>query len=312
MSESVYEIFQNKTNRAVAAAEKRSAEVRARDGRIAEIDRELSEMGMRIFATALKGGEDRDREFNKLQTRISMLNAEKKERLRALGLPEDYTDIKYECSKCSDTGYQGYKMCDCMKKALLRQNYERSGIGKYLENQTFESFDLKYYPEKVRSNMSNVLKDAKEYAEKFDASSSTSLLFMGSTGLGKTHISSAIAKKVIEKGCSVVYDSAHNIISAFERDRFAKDGEVRSDRYLDADLLIIDDLGSEIQSKSSTSYFYTVINTRLIASKPTIVSTNLNPKELTEVYDTRIVSRLFGEYKVLIFEGEDIRKAKRT
>ena len=144
MAESVYEIYQNKTFLARAEADKRSAEVWAKDGRIAEIDRELSETGMKIFAAALHGGENRDSAYCKLESRVFMLKSEKKERLKALGYPEDYTEVKYECEKCSDTGYQGYKMCDCMKKALIRQNYEQSGIGKFLASQTFDNFDLSH------------------------------------------------------------------------------------------------------------------------------------------------------------------------
>lgn len=313
MSESVYDIFKDKASLARDAADRRTAQACAMDSRIAEIDKELSETGMKIFAAALSGEENRDAAYKKLETRLNILKAEKKDRLVALGLPEDYTDVKYECEACSDTGYVGIKMCSCLKKALIKQSYKNSGIGKYLEKQTFENFDVSLYPfGEIRQKMTEVLNRAKKYADTFSENTSDSLLFVGGTGLGKTHVSSAIAKSVIDKGFSVSYDSAQNIISAFERERFLRDGERHdSDRYLNADLLIIDDLGAEVQSKSSVSYFYTIINTRIIASKPTIVSTNLSAKELTYQYDSRIVSRLLGEYKVFLFEGDDIRKVKR-
>lgn len=310
MAESVYDLFKDKAKNARDAADKRSAEVWAKDKRIEEIEREISRTGMKLLSAALS--ENRDTLYKKIEAELFALNNEKKARLTALGLPEDYTDIKYECDKCSDTGYIGIKMCDCLKKAIYKENYKKSGIGKYLEKQTFDNFDLSLYPfGEARENMSLTLARAKAFAESFSSSTSESLLFVGKTGLGKTHISSAIAKTVIEKGFSVVYDSAQNIISAFERDRFVKEDERESEKYLNADLLIIDDLGAEVQNKSTASYFYTVLNTRLISAKPTIVSTNLSAKELTAQYEERIVSRLFGEYSVFLFTGEDIRKVKR-
>lgn len=310
MAESVYDIFKGKAQRARDAADERCAQVYAKDKRIYDIDRELADTGMKIFAAALADDDKREAAFARLEARLNALKAEKADRLEALGLPRNYTDVKYECEKCSDTGYVGIKMCDCLKRAVTQQNYQRSGIGKYLESQTFDNFDLSLYPMENRRDMENTLKAARGFARDFG--SGESMLFLGGTGLGKTHLSSAIAKEVIKKGHTVAYDSAQNILSAFERDRFLREDERRvSDKYLEADLLIIDDLGSEITSKSSTSYFYTVINTRLIASKSTIVSTNLNVNELRTQYDDRIVSRLLGEYTVCLFKGDDVRKVKR-
>ncbi len=313
MEKNVYELFKDKAQRARDAADARSHEVWSRDRRIEEIEKELSQTGLKLFGAALAPEGEREAVYSRLEARIASLRAEKKERLRALGLPEDYTDVKYECEKCSDTGYVGIKMCDCLKKAIHKERFATSGIGKYLEKQTFDNFDLELYPfGEKRENMARILRQAKRYAESFSESTSESLLFVGGTGLGKTHISSAIAKCVIEKGYSVSYDSAQNIISAFEKERFGREGaEADCEKYLKADLLIIDDLGAEVHSRSSVSYFYTLINTRLIASKPTIVSTNLTAKELTADYEERIVSRLFGEYSVFLFTGDDIRKVKR-
>ncbi|MBR6633957.1 MAG: ATP-binding protein [Clostridia bacterium] len=313
MSENVYEIYENKAHLARKSADRRSAEVWAMDKRIAEIDKELSATGLKLLSAALLDDGKREEAYKRLEADIFALRDEKKKRLIALGLPEDYTDVKYQCEKCSDTGYVGIKMCECMKRALTKQNYKSSGIGKYLEGQTFDNFDLSLYPfGEARENMSRIFNQARSFADSFSPDSSESLFFMGGTGLGKTHLSSAIAKEVIEKGYSVVYDSAQNIISTFERERFARDESVlKSQKYFDAQLLIIDDFGTEIQSKSSISYFYTLINTRLISSKPTIISTNLSGKELNSQYDSRIVSRILGEYTIRQFMGEDIRKLKK-
>lgn len=306
---SVFEMYKFKADKARAEADRRCELVWAKDSRIEEIDRELSKIGMDIFAASLLDDEKREAEYKRLETKLALLRSERKDRLLALGLDEHYTDVKYECEKCSDTGYVGIKMCDCLKKTVRQKSYKNSGIGKYLENQTFDNFDLNFYEfGKKRNDIADNVKRLKEYAEGFSENTTQSLLLMGGTGLGKTHLSSAIAKLVIEKGFSVYYDSAQNIISTFERDRFLRDGEKAvSDRYFDCDLLIIDDLGAEVHSKTSVAYFYTLINTRLISGKPVIVSTNLDAKGIAANYENRIASRLLGEYKVFWFEGKDLR-----
>lgn len=309
---SIFEIYKSKADKARSDADERSRLVWEKDKRIEEIDRELSGIGMEIFAAALLGDEKREAEYQRLQTKLALLRAEKKDRLLALGLDEHYTDVKYECEKCSDTGYVGIKMCDCLKKTIRQRSYKNSGIGKYLEDQTFDNFDLNYFEfGEKRSNAAKHVSNLKKYAEEFSENTTKSLLIMGTTGLGKTHLSSAVAKIVIERGFSVYYDSAQNIISTFERERFLRDDEKPvSDRYFDCDLLIIDDLGAEIKSKNSVSYFYTLINTRLISGKPVIISTNLDAKGITANYDKRIASRLFGDYDLYFFEGKDVRGLK--
>lgn len=310
---SVFELYKHKADKARSDADLRSKLVWEKDKRIEEIDRELSGIGMEIFGAALLGEGKREEEYNRLQGKLALLRAEKKDRLLALGLDEHYTDVKYECEKCSDTGYVGIKMCDCLKKTIRQKSYKNSGIGKFLEDQTFDNFDLNYFEfgEKRNAAAKNV-RDLKKYAESFSEKTTDSLLIVGSTGLGKTHLSSAVAKVVIEKGYSVYYDSAQNIITTFERERFLRDDEKPvSDRYFDCDLLIIDDLGAEIHSRNSVAYFYTLINTRLISGKPVIISTNLDAKGIVSNYDNRIASRLLGDYSLFFFEGKDIRALKK-
>ena len=309
---SISEIYKNKAEKARNDADRRCDEVYLKDKRIEEIDKELSGLGMAIFAAATKDDEEREAEYKRLETRLSLLREERKDRLKTLGLPGNYTDVVYECPKCSDTGYIGIKMCDCLKKTLNARKFKNAGIGKYLQSQSFDNFDLSLYPfGKIRNAMSETFSLVKKYAESFSEDTTDSLLFVGATGLGKTHLSSAVAKAVIEKGFTVYYDSAQNIISTFEKERFLREGEtLNSDKFFECDLLIIDDLGAEVQSRSSVSYFYTLINTRLISGKPVIISTNLGATELKNQYEARIVSRLFGEYKVFLFEGDDLRNRK--
>ena len=304
--------FEDRRKLALAEAEKREAEVYAKSSEIRAIDLELSNTGLKLFKAGLLPETKRKAEFDRLENLTFSLQAKKRELLSKLGYPEDYTKPHFECEKCADTGYVGHKMCDCYKNYLVRERAHASGLGKYLDSQNFDTFSLEYYPQKSRTTMKVNLDSCRDFAERFDGKNGESLLFVGTTGLGKTHLSSAIAQKVIEKGFSVVYDSAQNILATFERDRFSQSISKPSDKYFNCDLLIIDDLGTELRGTSSASYFYTLINSRLVASRSVIISTNLSPTALSQQYEERFVSRLFGEYNVFIFEGEDIRKIKKV
>ena len=157
-----------------------------------------------------------------------------------------------------------------------------------------------------------VLCAAKDFAESFDKTGKN-LLFIGGTGLGKTHLSTAIAARAIERGFDVVYETAQNVIADFEYDRFKSgygESESRSERYLACDLLIMDDLGAELTNQFTVSSLYNIINTRINLGKSMLISTNLGQKNLFERYDERITSRLFGEFDPYLFRGVDIRRQK--
>lgn len=302
--------FENRRETAIREAEARCQEVYSAIPEIAAIDKELSETGLKLFRAGMLPEVEREAEFSRLGGLTAFLQEKRKALLIENGYPEDYTKPHFHCEKCSDTGYIRHIMCDCLKKHIAEKNVRASGLGRYLDKQTFETFSLDYYPAKARISMSDTLEQCRAYADSFNGKTGESLLFLGSTGLGKTHLSSAIAQKVIAKGFSVVYDSAQTILSTFERDRFSQSANKPSDKYFDCDLLIIDDLGTEIKGASATAYFYTLINTRLVASKSVIITTNLKPEDIRRQYEERIVSRLFCEYTVYFFEGNDIRKIK--
>ena len=232
--------------------------------------------------------------------------------LCANGYPADYSDVHYECNECSDTGFVNGKMCKCMRTALNYAGYESSGVLKLIEKQNFETFDLTYYEGGERQHMESILNRAKSYAAKFDGNSMSNLLFMGQTGIGKTHLSSAIAKVIIDNGYDVVYESAQKIFADFEAERFGRvpAGEDRTRRYMECDLLIIDDLGTELTNQFTISSLYNVINSRLNRRKSMIINTNLMQAELCDRYSDRISSRLFGLFSPYLFTGDDIRSRK--
>lgn len=311
----VREAFEKKRADAVALAEQHMSEVTAKCPDFIEVNYALSLTGLRLFETSFKGTDGLEERIDKIRKENLDLQSVRQQMLEENGFPKDYLDVKFACTKCNDTGYVGVKMCSCMKNALVKEAYNRSGLGKVLENQTFDNFDLSYYAEgEDRKQMASILEKAKKYVADFgNPELDSNLLFIGTTGLGKTHITTAVAKGIIEKGFDVVYDSAQNIIRAFEMERFDKDERagLETQRYFDCDLLIIDDLGTEFRNSFTQSCIYNLLNTRINAGKCMIISTNIDstPK-LRESYDDRIFSRLIGTFRSFKFVGQDIRLEK--
>ncbi len=280
----------------------------------ADIDREIAMTGSRIMAEALGRSTD-GKTVDQIHAEYDALVERKKQLLRDNGYPEDFCDIKFCCQRCSDTGYVGINICDCLKKEIVSASLEASGLYSLVEEQTFESFSLDYYEKDDKIVMAQNVAILKSFAESFEPGQSDSFLFLGPTGLGKTHLSTATAKAVIERGAYVVYESSIKLFSDYEAKRFGNsgyfgEGDDDVEKYLDCDLLIIDDLGCEMTNQFTVSCLYNIINTRMIRKRSTIISTNLGATELRKRYSDRIISRIFGEFKPLVFRGTDIREQK--
>ncbi len=304
----VKEALDERRRRALDVAEERNAALRQTYPEIEQIDRELTKTGLLLFRAASGVGD-----VQAIRERNLQLNEKRRALLLSYGYPENYTEVQYTCPLCADSGYQGIRMCSCFREALIRENIRCSGIGNLIDQQTFDNFDLDWYKnqgDKAYEQMKAIYTHAKSYAETFGTDSGN-LLFMGSTGSGKTHLCTAIASTVIRRGYGVLYDTAQGIISAFETDRFKNgysDAPAMSDKYMDCDLLIMDDLGTEFQTAFALSCLYNLINTRQNQGKATIVSTNLAPAALAQRYDDRIYSRIIGsDYKVFAFAACDHR-----
>lgn len=297
-------------SRAITDFENRRLEIVSEIPELLGIEMKLSQTGTRIMTAALSHELD-DKKLEELKNENEELLRRKADLLRAHGKDVDSLNIKYTCPKCGDTGYVGVDMCECMKHELIRAEFESSGLSSLLETQSFDSFSTDYYTGADKARIETNLRLLREYAESFTGKGDDSWLLLGATGLGKTHLSTSVAKAVIEKGHSVVYESAQGLISAFEAKRFGGDYESNGEeRFYEAELLIIDDLGVEVANQFTVSCIYNVINTRICGRMPTIINTNLTQGELRERYADRITSRLFGEFRPLVFTGRDVRGQK--
>ncbi len=310
------EIFKVREDQARDAAFMRKCEVEAAIPEVREINNALASTGAEIAIELAKGSHNIEERINALRDKNLALQEKRAELLVANGYPADYTMPKFMCEKCQDSGFVGTRICECFHREVVKNTIRNSGIGALVDTQTLESFDLKYYAHDPNafSDMKDNLDQVKQYIDKFKPGSS-SLLFMGATGLGKTHLSTVIAKAIIEKGYDVVYDTTQNILGDFEYERFGRGyntdtEEKTTDKYFDCDLLIMDDLGTELTNNFTVSCLYNLLNSRINASKPIIINTNLTGKELRERYDNRITSRLMGEFAILLFVGKDIRQQK--
>ncbi len=277
-----------------------------------------------LAARAVIQGADARAKLEELKKQNQQLQTELNKIIATFGLPQNYLDEWYVCNQCHDTGYVNGKMCSCLKQLLRNSAYEELNRDSQLELCDFDTFSLDYYPKIPMPSqsqtdkrttyydyMSGVFARCRQYASNFNPKSS-SLMFQGAPGLGKTHLSLAIAKAVIDKGFGVVYASAPLILMKMEKEYFSYNNCFDTQQLLlDCDLLIIDDLGTEFIGKTGKSAFYNIINLRTAQKKPIIISTNLAGKELETMYDKRIISRIIGACKPIKFCGVDIRQQKR-
>ena len=287
-------------------AEARTRELYKAVPSLAEVDKRLAESGPAMVKAALSGDPAALEEIK--QTNLQ-LQEQRRELLTSHGFRPDEDAPVYTCAECSDTGYVGQKVCTCVRKEITLSAYTASGLGKGLVDKTFDNFFLRYYDGEDKDRMATVLEKCKGYAKNFTPES-PSLLFMGKTGLGKTHLSAAIAGAVAAKGYRVVYETSQKLFDTYEAARFGRENAPDTEKYESCDLLLIDDLGAECGSQYTAATFFNLLNTRLMENKPTLINTNLNRAQLEKNYGERVLSRLLGEFRVLLFAGKDVRMQK--
>ena len=312
----------NLRNKNIKDYEQRRKKFREKCLRGAVIEDKIASTSIFIARSVLSGKNVRE-ELAKLKEEIDGLKKELTLILKKANLPKDYLEIKYNCKICLDAGYVGGIMCDCFKKILRNVTYNRLSRLSPLTLCNFSTFNLDYYngtgvspssvankSTKEREKMQKIYNFCMDYANNF-CIGSVNIFMIGETGLGKTHLSLAIANKVIEKGFGVVYASVPNITSKLEKERFRYLSEENTEKHLsECDLLILDDLGTEYHTPFSNSIMYNIINNRLLLGRSTIISTNCSLKMLESDYSKRLISRIWGNYKLLRFCGSDIRAQK--
>ena len=306
--------YEERRRLAIQTAEARAAELHRTCPELAEIDRAQAATGMQLFREAMAGGDDLEARLSKIRSEHETIRKMRDELLASRGFAPDYTEPAFACRLCRDTGFVEAEMCDCMRRALVEEGIRSSGIGRLINHQSFENFSLSYYQssEEDAARARYALSRTRQYAETFSPQSGN-LLLIGPTGLGKTHLSTSIARTVLERGYDVVYETIQNVMSDFEYDRFKSgygETEVRGERYLACELLILDDLGTEQTTSFVHSTLYHLLNTRLNHGRQTVINTNLTGEELRDRYNDRITSRLLGEYELLLSSGNDIRMQK--
>ena len=312
------EVLRRARERLAMAKEDRESENRehlqtayARVPRLQEIDRQLRLTMAMAAQAAFSQGEDPAELLDEARRKNLALQQERAE-LVALHFEEGYLDDSPICENCNGNGYVGSAMCECLRE-LCRQEQKKELTFLNVGRESFDQFRLDYYPERdnIRAIMEKTFQACRRYAIGF-SEKSPNLLFSGDTGLGKTFLSACIARTVADNGYSVMYESAGHLFGRLERAKFSGDEEARreSEKYLACDLLIVDDLGTEMPGQFTTSALYSLINDRILAGKPTIISTNLTSEEFAQRYNRQIASRLRGSYLRMPFVGDDIRVIK--
>ena len=291
---------------------------------IQRLDDSMRQQMTELVRLTLSKAPDVKERIAAIQKRNLDMQAEKAELLVGHGYPMDYLEDIYSCKICKDTGVFNAQPCECVKRLYNAELTQEVGTLLKNNNESFEHFRFDYYSDQVtapaiispRETMKMVYDSCKKFAEVFPEVQ-TNLLLQGSTGLGKTFLSASIARVVAKKGYSVCYDSASSALEAFEKKKFAKDfAEAEKaleyvNRMLSCDLMILDDLGTELLTPMSVNGLYTLINSRLVNGKRMIISTNLSFEELRSKYSPQICSRIEGEFLHLPFMGSDIRLIKK-
>ena len=284
------------------------------------IDNKIKEAGLKMAKATISNFPNKNKLIDSLKHEFDDLKKEKEYILKKYNLSEEYFLPRYECKICNDTGYlQSGEKCNCFKQQLINEAYKMSNISRMLEVQNFNTlnytlFSNEKYDEEGLSpldNMENIYKDCLKFIEEFQEDNRKNLLFYGNTGLGKTFMCSCIAKQILDRGYTVIYQTAFKLFEIMGEYKFKDyDSHINKEDYenvFECDLLIIDDLGTEYTNNFTNNELFNIINTRLLNGKKTIISTNYTPKQLGEAYAQRIFSRIFDSFKMIKFFGKDLR-----
>ena len=312
--------YERKRDQAIYEQRVRIKKVYRKVPSIEKIDEKIYQIGLSMSKAIVGNPENYRDNIKKAKDEIEKLRLEKAYLLTENNIPLEYLDIKYQCSECEDRGYlpNGEK-CNCLKQILISRAYKMSNMENVLNKENFQTFNINIFPDEPfenenmtpRENIKNISSICVDFVNNFDEKNGENLLFYGSTGLGKTFMCNCIAKSLLDMNEIVIYQTAFTILEIIEKRRFGKDkGRFKDFEYdvlFEADLLIIDDLGTELSNAFTNAEIFNIVNTRLINGAKTIISTNLTPKEISDIYTDRVFSRILEKFIPLRFYGPDLR-----
>ena len=320
----VYRDLERERNKNAAIRDDRKKRIYREFPETEKIDKDLYARSIEVAKLALSG-KDCIKEMAELENRSKTLLAKKQDILKSSGYGENYLDEIYTCEACKDTGFVKQNngreiMCDCFRKRLIEIQYDASNIGNIILKENFDNFDENIFSKEKDGkhskspyeNICLIRDQVKKGIAKIDEKP-LNLYFYGFSGQGKTYFCHCIAKELMDREHSVVYTSAYNFIAGLLREKFGRNNDEEDgigellETYTTADLLIIDDLGTEIVNSAATSEFFNVIDTRMNSGLSTVISSNLAPKDISENYSERITSRIVGNFKICELYGPDNR-----
>ncbi|MEG0774045.1 ATP-binding protein [Clostridium sp.] len=296
---------------------KRKEEIEIHLPEVIQLEKSIGKLCIQMSLNALRNLDNREEYLAEVKEKITTLRMKKSELLVEHGYSMDYLELKYNCPKCKDTGFIGREKCICYKKKLVQIYYANTDLSKLLSKNNFDNFTFDYYaninsgPERYspKENIEIIVSKAWNFIKNFNESDEN-LLFYGNSGTGKTFLSHCIAKELLDKGHFVVYKTSEDLIKCLKDIKF--NGNLELEDYLiNCDLLIIDDLGTEMSSDFSKTELFNLLNSKLLKSKKMLVSTNYSLDGLLNIYSERITSRLMGNFDICKFYGKDIRLQKR-
>ena len=311
--DSIMREYDNQRLENMHALNARTQSVYERFPEIKQIDDQISDLAERFASSFTSEG---IMNFEQYKSKLSDLRMEKEALLKCYHISPKELQMQYRCQDCQDTGYIGNEKCHCFKQRIIDEMYQQSNLREILKAENFSTLSYKYYDQENIKQMQIAIDTCKNFVEKFDKSFEN-ILLCGTVGIGKTFLSNCIAKEILDQGHSVLYLSAFQLFDLMAKNSFSagdsKEGDVAKQYpyIFESDLLIIDDLGTELANRFTVAGFFLVINERILRKKSTLISTNLSPEEILSTYTERCASRIISNYTMLKLSGSDIRLKKK-
>ena len=280
---------------------------------IQQIDEQISDLAEQFAASFTQNNA---MSFDEYRRKLSDLRMEKEALMKCYQIAPQTLQMQYRCPDCQDTGYIENEKCHCFRQKLIDEMYQQSNLREILKAENFSTLSYQYYDDKNIEQMKVAIETCKKFTENFDKCFEN-ILLCGTVGIGKTFLSNCIAKEILDQGHSVLYLSAFQLFDLMAKNSFS--GNAPKEDFVakqyphifDSDLLIIDDLGTELANSFTMAGFFLVINERILRKKSTLISTNLSPEEILTTYTERTASRIISNYTMLKLSGSDIRLKKK-